>query len=310
MVKKSKNVLVTGAGGFIGSHLCEGLVRENYKVFGLVRSKNNERLKRFSKNKMFRSQKCDVTDLNSLNAIIKRNKIDAILHLAALMPGKNDLEDPFPIFNTNIGGTLNLLSSARKNGVRNFVYASTMSVYTDPPEYLPVDENHPTSPSTVYGAAKLAGELLCRPYAKFMNITIFRFGGAYGPREQKHKAVHRFIHQALKNEPITIYGNGRQSTDLIYIDDVVRLAILTVKKNKTGLYNLGSGEETSIKNLAQKIIKITGSKSKITSVRKKTDRPFRFFMDIEKARKTFHYSPTSLDRGLIKYISLLKKEKI
>ena len=138
-----------------------------------------------------------------------------------------------------------------------------MSVYTSPPRYLPVNEDHPTSPSTIYGASKLGGELFCRAYSGAMDVTILRYGGAYGKKQNEHYASYRFIKQALDDKPITIYGNGAQTTDFTYIDDVVRGTILAMKKNKPGVYNIGNGEETSIKELAQKIIKLTGSKSKI-----------------------------------------------
>ncbi len=303
MNKRHRNILVTGADGFIGSHLCEELVINGYTVFGLVRSKKIERLKYLLSNKKFHLQRGNITSFNLINKTIKTNKINIIFHLAAVLPGAANLDDPFPLFNVNIGGTLNLLNAAYKNKVDKFIYASTMSVYAIPPRYLPVDENHQTLPLTIYGASKLGGELFCNAYSKEMNIIILRYGGAYGKKQHEHYASYRFIKQALNNEPITIYGSGTQTTDFTYIDDIVRGTVLAMKKNRPGVYNIGSGKETSIKELAQKIVKLTGSKSKIILTKKGTDRPFRFFLDIKKAKRILNYSPASLNKGLSEYIS-------
>ena len=175
-----------------------------------------------------------------------------------------------------------------------------MSVYSEPPQYLPVDETHPTNPLTIYGVSKLTGELFCNAYSKDIDITILRYGGAYGEGQHKHNAVYRFIKQAQNNQPITIYGNGRQTTDFIHISDIVNGTILVMEKNKPGTYNLGSGEETSIKELAKKIVKLTNSESKIFLDKKNTNRPFRFVLDVKKARKSFGYSPLSLSKGLFR----------
>ncbi|MFA5386119.1 MAG: NAD-dependent epimerase/dehydratase family protein [Candidatus Paceibacterota bacterium] len=307
MYKINENILVTGAGGFIGLHLSEQLVKNGHTVFGLAHSKIDKNLKNLSDDKSFHLIKGDVCDFDFINKTLKENKIKTIFHLAALLPGVADLDNPFPVFNVNTNGTLNLLSAAYKNNVERFIYASTMSVYTEMPENLPVTENQPTVPSTIYGISKLTGELLCGAYSGKMGITILRYGGAYGKNQHETNAVYRFIAQALKNEPITIYGSGKQSTDFVYIDDVVNGSILAAENNIQVIYNIGSGEETSIKELAEKIIKITESKSKIIFVDKETDRPFRFFLDVKKAKEKLGYSPLSLEKGLTKYISIFNK---
>ncbi|PIS35545.1 MAG: hypothetical protein COT36_01840 [Parcubacteria group bacterium CG08_land_8_20_14_0_20_38_56] len=313
MAKNSNaNILVTGATGFIGSHLCKELVKRGYPVFGLSFSKGikNQIIKSLLKQKNFHFKKGDVRDFNALNRIIKNANIKVIFHLAAVLPNQKELKDPFVLLDINTRGTLNLLHSAYCNGVDKFIYSSTSSVYSEPPEYLPVDENHPTLPPTFYGASKLGGELYCRVYSKAMNVVVLRYCGAYGVGQDEHYATHRFVQQALNNKPITIYSSGNQTTDFTYIGDIVNGSILAMEKAKGGTFNISSGQETSIRKLAETVIKLTNSKSKIVFSGKKTDRPFRFVLDITKARKILGYSPLSFSEGLSKYISEIKVNRI
>lgn len=303
-MKKENNVLVTGATGFIGSHLCKALIQKGYRVFGLSSSNKLQRVKSLLAKKEFHLLKGDVRDLNFLKKILRKHQIKVIFHLAALLPRANALKNPFLFFDVNARGTLNLLNAAYSNKVEKFIYASSDSVYSQPPKYLPVDESHPTLPSTIYGMSKLEGELYCHLYSKAINITILRYCGVYGKGQHKHNAVYRFISQALKNKPITIYGDGTQSSDFTYIEDVIQGTILAFEKNKPGIYNISSGKETSIKELATIIIELTNSKSKIIFTNQKTNRPFRFVLDITKAKKILGYSPHSLKEGLSKYINI------
>ncbi|MFC1964610.1 NAD-dependent epimerase/dehydratase family protein, partial [Chloroflexota bacterium] len=198
----------------------------------------------------------------------------------------------------NAEGTLNVLNAAYLNNVDKFIYSSSMSVYSEPPRHLPVDECHPVQPSTIYGVAKLAGELYCNVYCKAMDIVVLRYSGAYGKGERESNAVHTFISQALENKPITIHGDGSQTSDFIYIDDAVQGTLLALENDKPGIYNIGSGEELSVHELAERIINLTNSKSKIILTNYDSERPFRFVLDITKAREAFDYSPRSLDEGL------------
>lgn len=272
------NILVTGSTGFIGSSLCKELSLKGHNVSG------------------FSLPEGDIRNLDLVKKAMEN--IEVVFHLAALLPHNNP-NDPTLFFNNNVQGTLNLLKASSQ--VKTFIYASTMSVYAEPPQYLPVDENHSVWSATAYGVSKIQGELLCNLYS---NTIILRYGGAYGVGQDKHYATQRFASQALKNEPITIYGNGNQSTDFTYIDDIVQGSILALEKNKAGIYNIASGKETTIRNLAEKIIALTNSRSKIIITDKNTDRAFRFCLDIKKAEKVLGYSPLSLDRGLAKYLNI------
>lgn len=303
------NLLVTGATGFIGSHLCRELVRQGHNVFALSRTGRKRNIAALMRHKEFHLIKGDVQDAGMMQTLVKENRIKAIFHLAAQLPGETSNEDPFAILDTNARGTLNILNTAAKNDVANFLYASTMSVYAEPPRYLPVDEEHPVQPTTVYGVGKLTGELLCNTYANATKIMILRYGGAYGRGERESDAVQTFIKQAKQNKPITIYGDGKQTTDFVRVEDVVAGTLLAWEKGKPGIYNIGSGEETSIKKLAEEIIKITKSKSEIKLTDIATDRPFRFYLDIKKAKKDLGYSPRPLAEGLRDYLKKLIDEE-
>lgn len=304
---KKDNILVTGANGFIGSYLCQKLVENGYEVFGLAFLRDASKLGEILKNNKFHLLYGDIRDKNFIEKIIKENNIKTIFHLAAVLPSNSDYNDPFSIFSTNVMGTLNLLDAAYKNRVLKFIFASTMSVYSEPPSYLPVDEKHPCWPDNIYGASKVSAEAFCNSYKESMEIYVLRYGGAYGFGQDGHYAMFNFINSSLKNEPITIHGDGSQTTDFVYIDDVTAGSVLAMESKKPGTYNIGGGEEISIKKLAEKIIKLTGSKSEIVLTGKETNRPFRFFLNIKKAKDNFGYSPAPLDKGLASYIFELKK---
>ena len=296
-------VLVTGATGFIGSHLCDELLKRRYIVFGATFSENTQNIKPLLSCGNFHLKKCDILDQKAVSDMIKKNGIEIICHLAAKLPiSNNDSESKSLYFDVNAKGTLNILKAAQ-NYANKIIYASSMSVYSEPPKYLPVDEKHPTEPSTAYGRSKLEGESYCIEYAKMINIIMLRYGGAYGRGQPTHNAIPRFINQALNNKPITIYGDGTQTSDYTYIKDIVQGTILAMEKNKPGVFNIGSGKEISVRDLAERIIDITNSKSEIILVEKDTNRQFRFAMDITKSQNFLGYSPHTLDEGLRSYIS-------
>jgi len=301
--KHNMNTLVTGATGFIGSYLCKELIQGGYTVFGLSRSGTIQNIKSLLNQREFHFQRGDIRDVELLSNIIRDNNIKVIFHLSAQLPQGEDLNNPFLSFDVNARGTLNLLNAAYLNGVDKFIYASSMSVYSEPPKYLPVDERHSVQPSTIYGVGKLEGELYCNVYSKAMDIVVLRYGGAYGNGQPKHKVIPAFINQALNNRPITIYGDGTQTSDFVYVKDVIHATLLVLEKDKPGVYNIGSGEEISVKYLAELIINLTDSKSEIILVDKDTDRPFRFVLDITKARKVLGYSPIPINEGLKRYIA-------
>jgi len=212
-------------------------------------------------------------------------------------------------FETNARGTLNLLHAACLNGITKFIYSSSIDVYSEPPEYLPVAENHPTRPQTHYGIGKLTGELYANSYANTIKVTILRYSIVCGRGGKPGGAASQFVKQATSNEPLTIYGDGEQSNDFVHVGDVVQANLLALEQDKPGIYNIGSGEETSIKDLAQNIIKLTNSSSETVFTGEESNRPFRFALDISRAQKVLGYKPSPLSQGLSEYIEISQSHR-
>lgn len=302
------NILVTGATGFIGSHLCREMVQRGNDVFALTRSGKTQKARQLLQDKKFHLLNGDILNTDAMGDIIRDNGITDVFHLAAKLPDGASLTDFRAFFDTNTRGTFNMLEAACLHDITRFVYASTMSVYSEPPQYLPVNESHPASPQTLYGITKLTGEHVCNMFSDRLSLVILRFGGVYGMSQNEKDVMPVFLRQALHNQPITVYGDGTQSTDFVHIDDVISGTLLAWEKGEPGVYNIGSGEETRIIDLAEKIRRITDSKSDIILSDKNTDKPFRFVLDISKARKTLRWSPRFLDEGLTEYIKEYKAE--
>lgn len=298
----SSNILVTGATGFVGSYLCHELIRKGYRVFGLSRSGNIQNIKPLLRQKSFHLLQGDIRDSERIFGLMKDNRIGIVFHLAARLPRADDFDDPFLSFGINVRGTLNILHAAYLNKVDRFIYSSSIDVYSEPPEYLPVDEKHPTRPGTHYGIGKLEGELYATIYSETMKVTTLRYSIVYGRGGKQDGAVNRFLHQAINGEPLTIYGNGAQSNDFVYVKDVVKANLLALEQDKPGIYNIGSGEETSVKELAQNIIKLAKSSSEIAFTGEESNRPCRFALDINQAREVLGYQPSLLRQGLSEYI--------
>ncbi|MCK4792347.1 MAG: NAD-dependent epimerase/dehydratase family protein [Desulfobacteraceae bacterium] len=301
-------VLVTGATGFIGSQLCRGLIHRGYDVLAVSRFGRTHNVESLLSRPGFQLQKGDIRDADWLCSLVKENRIRVVCHLAAQLPEENNLENPHVGFDVNARGTLNVLNAAYLGGVEKFIYASSMSVYSEPARYLPVDESHPVQPSTVYGVSKLTGELCCNPYSGVMSVVVLRYSGVYGMGERQSNAIPTFIKQALEGKPITIHGDGTQTSDYASVDDVVPGTIAALEKNEPGVYNIGSGEEVSVNDLAKITINYVNPRLETVLTGEVTERPFRFVLDIEKARKTFGYSPRSLDYGICAYLEKFNVE--
>ena len=290
-------VLITGASGLIGSHLCRKLAEEGRDVVGLAHSHL------ISVRPNLRVDMCDITDYGSLRSVLDYYHPDTVFHFAAHLPSTTN-----PNFiRVNITGTSNLLDICYRNKVKNFVYASSMSVYSAPPIRLPVDEGHPTQPDDVYGKTKLVGELLCECYSRVIRTITVRFSSMFGLGDNSRVAYH-FMRSALSGQAIQVDGDGSQSSDFIYVDDAVRGAILALENGKSGeVYNIGSGQETSVLELANLIAGLVKPNVEVKLSSKPATRPFRFVADIGKARMELGYEPSGLVDGLRKYREELNK---
>jgi UDP-glucose 4-epimerase len=256
---KRKNVLVTGGAGFIASHLVDLLVEKGAKVTVIDNLKDgkSENLEQ-SKDKI-RFKKVDVRDYDGLQEVIKERKIEIIFHFAANANVPYSVEDPTYDFETNAGGTFNILKSSVDNNVKKVIYASSAAVYGEP-AYTPIDENHPLNPISPYGASKLAGEKLGFAYyhtygIPFVSMRIFN---TYGPRQRRY-VMFDFLKKLKENsEKLEVLGTGEQIRDYCYVTDTVNAFILAAENENAvdEAFNIAGGNPISIKELAELMVRI------------------------------------------------------
>lgn len=304
-------ILVTGGAGFLGSHVCERLLAEGNEVFCIdnLSSGNYENVKHLEGNN-FHFLKEDVLGMKEFP------KADFIFHLASLASPDYYQKEPVRTIEINTVGTRMLLEHARKNN-SGFFFTSTSEVYGDT-RIIPTPETYwgnvnPNGIRSCYDEGKRCGEAYCKAYERLhgMDVRIVRIFNTYGPRLRAQegssygRVIPRFIDQALADEPLTIFGDGSQTRSFTYVDDTIEglFRIAFDKKAKGGFFNIGNENETTIRELAEKIIGLTKSKSEISYSPLPEDDPKRRKPDITKARNILGWEPkTGLDEGLKKTI--------
>ena len=309
---KQKKVLVTGADGFMGSYLTERLLDYGALVSVFV---HNRKLKNLShiKNRLKKIIVEDISNISTVDLIIK-NRPEIIFHLAADAYVRNSIENPLRINKINLDGTLNVLEAVRllkDKGLERLIFVSSYLAYGTKHDKIKESDNF--EPSTPYAASKAAADLYCQSYSKTFNlpIVIVRPSSIYGPKQNKN-FISLFIDSALKNQDIKLEGGGSQTRDLIYIDDIIEsFLILGYNKKATGkTFNVGSGSEISVKEVAEKIIKASGSKSKIISVEERPGQDLRLCCDNSKFKKLFDWEPqVNIEAGLTKIINYIKQNE-
>ena len=304
-------ILITGGAGFLGSHLCERLVKNNQEVICVDNlftgsKKNIEQLFDY---KNFQFIQHDITTPLYIEA-------DQIYNLACPASPVHYQFDPIKTIKTNLTGTINMLGVARKNNAC-ILQASTSEVYGNP-EIHPQPESYmgrvnPIGPRACYDEGKrIAETLFFDYYRKYdINIRVLRIFNTYGPNMALNdgRVISNFILQALKNELITIYGNGTQTRSFCYVEDIVNGLILMMDQSKSlGPINIGNPDEITILQLAEEIIKMTNSKSKIIYKDIPLDDPVQRKPDISLAKKNLNWNPSiSREEGLKNTIDYFKK---
>lgn len=275
VMSSGKTVLVTGGAGFIGSHLCDALIERGDEVICVDNyfTGSEKNIKHILENKLFKFIECDVIHQGTKDILLapEINPIQIIFNLACPASPVHYQHDPVETVRTNVVGTWNMLELAKaKKSV--FLQASTSEVYGDP-EVHPQPETYvghvnPLGPRACYDEGKRCAETLCSDYHREYGLTtkIARIFNTYGPRmaENDGRVVSNFILQALRNEPITIYGDGSHTRSFQYVSDLVRgLLALADHDSFHGPVNIGTQFEMSVKDLAELIVKLTGSSSEI-----------------------------------------------
>jgi dTDP-glucose 4,6-dehydratase len=310
MPNSKPRVVITGAAGFIGSHLAETLLDRGYTVVGIDNLLTGDTANiAHLQNRDFTFIKHDVT-----NYIYLEGAVDFVLHWASPASPIDYLELPIPTLKVGALGTHKALGLAKAKGAR-FVLASTSEVYGDPLEH-PQKESYwgnvnPIGPRGVYDEAKRFAEAMTVAYHRFhgLDAKIVRIFNTYGPRMRVKdgRAVPEFISQALRNEDVTVFGDGTQTRSFTYITDLVDGIIRLMLSSVNDPVNIGNPRETTIEEIARMIISMTGSKSRIIHKPLPTDDPKVRQPDITRARTLLEWEPkVPLEEGLVKTIAYFR----
>jgi dTDP-glucose 4,6-dehydratase len=307
-------VLITGAAGFLGSHLCDRFLAEGHEVIGVdnLITGNADNLTHLEREKRFAFVRQDVS-----RALTADGTVDGVLHFASPASPIDYLEHPIATLDVGSLGTRNALELARANDARFFM-ASTSEVYGDPLEH-PQRETYwgnvnPVGPRSVYDEAKRFSEALTMAYHRELGLDtrIVRIFNTYGPRMRPRdgRVVSNFIVQALAGESLTIYGDGSQSRSFCYVSDEVEGIYRLFTKGDAEPTNVGNPDEFTVRQLADMVLELTGSKSKIVSRPLPTDDPKVRRPDITKAREKLGWSPqVPLREGLKRTIEWFDKQR-
>jgi len=290
-------ILVTGATGFIGSELMDHLKHKN--IYGLSSTKNSKKI-----------LKTSLQNTKLLDSFLSKNNFDVVIHLFALLENKS----PMTIFNSNCKSTINLLESCVKNGVKKFIFTSSHAVYGST-NYLPIDESHPTNPTTNYGITKIIGEEISKMYSISHGIKVLnlRLSPVYGINQHKERIIPRMILHSLLNRQFKLYRykNGFQLMDLVHIKDVCHAIELAIKSNVSfGTYNIASGKSITIEKISKILSKIT--KNNIFKINQLNSETNHFFYDVSNSKKDLKFSPKYFidNNTLSTIVNYYKKNKI
>ncbi len=307
---KNKRILVTGGAGFIGSHLCQTLAKDNDVVVLDDFSTGFHDNLAGVKAKVYHGS---VRDLELISVASKG--CDYVFHLAGIVGVPVSMSYPRMTFETNLGGTLNVLEAARQNGVKKVVFASSAAVYGDSPQPVKTEDLRPL-PQSPYGITKLASEYWLAMYSRYYGVhtTSLRLFNVYGPRQlassEYAAVVTAFVQRALRGEDLVIYGDGSATRDFVFVDDIEQAFMLATEKGEHEVFNIGSGTAITLQSLAEKVITLAGSQSKILHAPSRPGDILHSRPSIEKARKTLSFTPrTSLDDGLRSVLDYFQKQK-
>lgn len=302
-------VLVTGGAGFIGSHLVDRLIQEGREV---VVVDNLSTGKRRNLNRAARFFKLDIQSWR-LERVFRNERPNVVMHLAAQMDVRKSVEDPVFDAQVNVLGTLNVLQQAVRHGVRKVVFSSSGGAIYGEQEIYPAPESHVTRPLSPYGISKLCGEQYLSYYQRVSGLQVvnLRYANVYGPRQDpdgEAGVVAIFIQKLLNNEQAIVNGNGRQTRDFVYVEDVVEANLAVMGQETQGTYNVGTGEETSINDVLRILVGHTNSTCKELHGPAKHGEQVRSVIDASKIRQELSWEPrTELSEGLKRTIDYFRE---
>lgn len=312
--------LVTGAAGFIGSHVTETLLADGWEVVGIDSfdpfydpAVKRENLKGLRRNKAFRLVEGDIRDREALETAAGGGKLDAIVHLAARAGVRPSLEQPRAYMEVNVAGTAEILELARRREVPKLVFASSSSVYGEREGSPFREDDNVDRPISPYAASKKAGELLCHSYHHNHGLTVacLRFFTVYGPRQRPEMAIHTFTRAIEQGEPITIYGDGSSRRDYTYVDDIVNGVVAALERAKGyRIYNLGNHRTVELRELIRLLEEDLGKKAEVKHLPPQPGDVPLTCADIQRAQEELGYSPAvPVERGLELFVEWFEKKR-
>ena len=332
-------VLITGAAGFIGSHLSERLLTEGWSVLAVDNFDDfyDPQIKRRNvegclKNKNFQLVEADIRDTTAMDKVIA-DGIDIVVHLAARAGVRPSIARPLLYADVNVNGTVALLEAAKKHKTGNFIFGSSSSVYGNNKKVPFSEDDNVDFPISPYAATKKAAELICHTYHHLydINMTCLRFFTVYGPRQRPDLAIHKFSRLIEEGKPIPVYGDGTMMRDFTYIDDIIDGTVAAMQKcagpvrnspeastrqkgkisNGAGfnIYNLGESRPISVNDLITEIEKALGKKAVKEYQPPQPGDVERTYADVSKAVRELGYNPrTKIEDGLAKFVTWLRKQ--
>lgn len=295
------NILVTGAAGFIGSHVCEHFVEQGHHVIGIDNFDRyyNIKFKKFNlagllKNDKFSFYEADIRNREQLDGLFAANQVEMVVHLAAKAGVRPSIEDISAYYDVNINGSVILLEAMKTHKVTKMLFASSSSVYGNNPKVPFSEDDRVDDPISPYASTKKSGELLCHVYHHLygFDITCLRFFTVFGPRQRPDLAIHKFTRLIDTGKAIPYYGDGSTSRDYTYIDDIVN-GISCAAKHLKGyhIYNLGESKVVNLKTLVQTIEAALGKKATLNQLPLQQGDVNTTNADISRAKTEIGYNP-------------------
>jgi UDP-glucuronate 4-epimerase len=309
--------LITGAAGFIGSHLCQRLLADGWNVVGVDNFDDfyDPQIKRRNisdclKNKNFRLVEADIRDGDAMGKASAED-VQIIVHLAAMAGVRPSIAQPLLYADVNVNGTMVLLELAKKHRIDKFIFGSSSSVYGNNTKVPFSEDDSVDFPISPYAATKKAGELICYTYHHLygLSVTCLRFFTVYGPRQRPDLAIHKFAKLIERDKPIPVYGDGTMMRDFTYIDDIVNGIVSAMARcDGFNIYNLGESQPITVNDLITEIEKALGKRAIRQYQPPQPGDVERTCADITKAARDLAYHPsTSIRAGLQKFTTWLRE---
>jgi UDP-glucuronate 4-epimerase len=317
--------LITGGAGFIGSNLCDYLLKNNHKIIiidnfndfynpdikrnNIIEMKHLMKINNIPDDNLI-IEEGDLRDITFLTKVFSSYKIDLVVHLAAMAGVRPSILNPFLYNEVNIHGTLNLLDLCNEFGIDKFIFASSSSVYGNNKK-LPFTESDSVDfPISPYAVTKKSGELLCHVYSHLygINIACLRFFTVYGPRQRPDLAIYKFTELMLKEKQISIFGDGTTERDYTYIEDIIQGIDKAIKWSNTGthkyeIFNLGRSDTVMLSYMVQRLEYELGVKANIKYLPMQPGDVAVTYADISKSKEILGYNPlTKFDDGISKFV--------